>query len=397
MDRRLLVLALGMFAIGTDSFVVAGILPMVSRSMHVSVALVGQMVTLYAISYALLSPVVATVFAHWSRKRLLVSGLVVFVAGNVLTAISSSLTLMFASRLVSGLGAAMFSPTATAAGASLVTPELRGRALAVVIAGLTTATALGSPIGTVLGGIWDWRTTMWFVAALGLTSGVGVWILLPDMPSPPPVRLRQRLAPVADRRVALTLLTTLFTYCGAFISYTYISVMLDRVTHGDGSTLAGLLVIWGVSATVGNIVSGKLTDRVGSTRIINTVLILGSINFALMPITSAFLSTTVVALVIWGICGWGLLVPQQHRLLEIFPQTGALLMSLNSGAVYLGVSASGVLGAFGITFAGKYDLGWMSASFLVAAFVLAQLAHRLILRGGVSAAGVVLTPGPGHS
>jgi DHA1 family inner membrane transport protein len=396
MDRRLLVLALGMFALGTDSFVVAGILPMVSRSLHVSVALVGQMVTLYAISYALLSPVVATLFAHWSRKHLLVSGLVVFVVGNALTAISSSLTLIFASRLVAGLGAAMFSPTATAAGASLVAPELRGRALAVVIAGLTSATALGSPIGTVLGGIWDWRTTMWFVAALGFASGVGVWILLPDMPSPPPVRLRQRLAPLGDRRAALTLLTTLSTYCGAFIAYTYIGVMLDRVTHGDGNTLAGLLVVWGVSATVGNIVSGKLTDRIGSTRIINTVLVVGSINFALMPITSAFLSSTVVALVIWGICGWGLLVPQQHRLLEISPQTGALLMSLNSGAVYLGVSASGVLGAFGITFVGKYYLGWMSAAFLVAAFVLAQLAHRLILRGGVSAAGVVLTAKPSN-
>jgi DHA1 family inner membrane transport protein len=98
MDRPLLILALGMFALATDSFVVAGILPMVSRSMNASVALVGQMVTLYAISYALLSPVVATIFAHWSRKNLLVSGLVVFVVGNALTAMSTSLTLMFASR-----------------------------------------------------------------------------------------------------------------------------------------------------------------------------------------------------------------------------------------------------------------------------------------------------------
>jgi DHA1 family inner membrane transport protein len=129
-------------------------------------------------------------------------------------------------RLVAGLGAAMFSPTATAAGASLVAPESRGRALAVVIAGLTSATALGSPIGTVLGGMLDWRATMWFVAALGLASGVGIWFLLPDMPSPPPVSLKQRLAPLGDRRVAFTLLTTLSTYSGAFIAYTYIGVML---------------------------------------------------------------------------------------------------------------------------------------------------------------------------
>src|SRR5437899_643147 len=98
MDRRLIVLALGMFAIGTDSFVVAGILPEVSRSLNVTPALAGQMVTVYALSYALLSPVMAAAAARWPRKRLLLCGLGVFVAGNVLTAMAPSLELVLASR-----------------------------------------------------------------------------------------------------------------------------------------------------------------------------------------------------------------------------------------------------------------------------------------------------------
>src|ERR1700754_169547 len=158
MDRRLLILALGMFALGTDNFVVAGILPMVARSMNASVSLVGQMVTLYAISYAVLSPIMAAVTAHWPRKRLLLSGLAVFIIGNVATALAPTLTLLFVSRLVAGFGAAMFSPIATSVGASLVPPERRGRALAVVITGLTSGTALGSPIGTALSGFGAWRT-----------------------------------------------------------------------------------------------------------------------------------------------------------------------------------------------------------------------------------------------
>eukprot|EP01038_Epipyxis_sp_PR26KG_P002818 gene2818-3999_t len=79
MDRRLIVLAAGMFAIGTDSFVVAGILPQVAQSLGVSIGVAGQMVTLYALSYALLSPVIAATLAHWPRKRLLLAGLAVFV------------------------------------------------------------------------------------------------------------------------------------------------------------------------------------------------------------------------------------------------------------------------------------------------------------------------------
>ncbi|HEV7776816.1 MAG TPA: MFS transporter [Luteibacter sp.] len=384
MDRRLIALSLGMFALGTDSFVVAGILPMVSTSMGVSIALVGQMVTLYAISYALLSPVVAAVFAHWPRKQLLLSGLLVFIVGNVMSAMAPTLTVLFASRLIAGLGAAMFSPTATSTGASLVPPERRGHALAIVIAGLTSATALGSPIGTFLGGLGDWRITMWFVAALGVVSGLLIWMLLPQVPSPPPVGLRQRLAPLGDSRVVLTLLTTFSAYCGVFIVYTYIGVTLDRITHGNGNILAGLLLVWGISATVGNIISGKLTDRLGSRRIINTVLVAAAINFVLLPWSSAHVATTIVALIVWGICGWGLLVPQQHRLLGIFPATGPLLMGLNSAATYLGVSASGILGGFGITYLDKYHLGWFGACFIVVAFVLAQLSHRVIVKRAVA-------------
>jgi multidrug resistance protein len=217
-----------MFAIGTDSFVVAGVLGQVSASLGVSVALAGQMVTLYALSYAVLSPVIAAAAAHWPRKRLLLTGLAVFVLGNVVTALSPSIELVLASRLLAGLGAAMFSPTATAAGASLVPPEQRGRALAIVIAGLSSATALGAPLGTFIGGWLDWRATMWFVAAVGTLAAAGVAWRLPDIPNPPAVRLARRLAPLRDARVLLTLLTTWLVYAGLFLVYTYIGSSFGR-------------------------------------------------------------------------------------------------------------------------------------------------------------------------
>src|SRR5471030_1969428 len=181
MDRRLIVLAAGMFAIGTDSFVVAGILPNVSKSLGVSVGVAGQMVTVYALSYALLSPVIA----------------------------------------------------ATATGASLVPPEKRARALAIVIAGLSSATALGAPMGTFLGGLGDWRTTMWFVTIVGMAASVAVYLMLPSIPALPTVTLRQRLAPLKDSRVAMTLLTTLVSYSGFFAVYTYVGVSFDRATGGQ--------------------------------------------------------------------------------------------------------------------------------------------------------------------
>jgi predicted MFS family arabinose efflux permease len=379
-DRRLFVLAAGMFAIGTDSFVVAGILPEVSKSLGVSIAVAGQMVTVYALSYALLSPVIAATAAHWPRKRLLLAGLAVFVLGNLVTAIAPTIEWVLASRLLAGLGAAMFSPTATATGASLVPPEKRARALAIVIGGLSGATALGSPIGTFIGGLGDWRTTMWFVTVVGLVAGLGVYMMLPSIPPLPVVTLRQRLAPLKDSRITLTLLTTLVAYSGLFAVYTYVGVTFDRVTAGQPDVLAALLLLWGIAATVGNFAAGTLTDRFGSRLIINGSLAIAAIDFALMPWTTAHLWSSALALVVWGLCGWGLLVPQQHRLITLSPSSAPLLLGLNSAALYVGVSASGVIGAAGITLLDRHQLGLIGAAFIALALVIAQQAYRLIRR-----------------
>jgi predicted MFS family arabinose efflux permease len=386
MDRRLLALAAGMFAVGTDSFVVAGILPQVAGSLNVSVSVAGQMVTVYALSYALLSPLIAAFASHWPRKRLLLAGLAVFIVGNMITALAPTMGWVLFSRLIAGLGAAMYSPTATASGAALAPPEKRAQALAVVIAGLSSATALGSPLGSFIGSLGNWRDTLWFVSAVGLVAAVAVHLMLPAIAALPSASLRQRLAPLRDSRVALTLLTTLAAYAGMFSVYTYMGVSFDRATGGRPEVLAGLLLLWGVAATVGNLAAGRLTDRYGSRVIINGAIAVLVLNFLAMPWTSATLPTAAIALVIWGLCGWGLVVPQQARLISIAPAAAPLLMGLNSAALYVGVSIAGVAGATGITLMDRHLLGLIAAIPIMLALVLAQLASRHIKQSAYAAA-----------
>jgi Arabinose efflux permease len=380
MYGRLSVLALGTFAIGTDSFVVAGILPQVATSLEVSVGAAGQLVTVFALSYAVLSPVMAAVTAHWPRRRVLLGGLAVLVVGNALTATLPTFELVLASRALAGLGAAMFTPTASGVAASLVPPAQRGRALALVMAGLSGATALGAPIGTVIGSSGDWRTTMWFVAALAAVAFVGVAALLPVVATPPAVTLAQRLAPARDARIALTLLTTVLVLTGLYTVYTYVSVSYDRATGGDGTRLAGLLFAFGLAATVGNLVSGALTDRFGNRRIINAAVAIVAVDFALMPWSSAAWPTAVWAIVVWGLCGWGVLVPQQHRLIQIAGAGAPLAIALNAAAIYLAVSVSGLTGALGITLVGAHHLGLVGSLFIGLGLVAAEQAWARLRR-----------------
>jgi DHA1 family inner membrane transport protein len=373
MDRRLLMLALGMFAVGTDNFVVAGILPGVAGSLHTTVSLAGQMVTVYALSYAVMAPVMAAVAGAWPRKFLLVCALGIFVAGNIISAVATDLNTVLASRALAGLGAAMFAPTALGVAALLGDPTRRGRALATVTAGLAAATALGAPIGTFIGGLGSWRSTLWFVAALGLTAMIGVWALLRSVPQPARFTLRERLAPVRDIRIALTLLTSLFAFGGFLMVYSYAGLVLFPVTGGDARVLAGMLLIWGVAATLGNMLAGHLVDRFESRRIIQVSLCVAIINFCALPWTSTHIASAAIALTIWGLIGWGLIVPQQHRLVNIAPQVAPLLMALNNTATYTGLACSGVLGGVALLFIEPQYLSIVGAGLIAIALVLAVL------------------------
>ncbi|MFF2194711.1 MFS transporter [Streptomyces sp. NPDC058157] len=379
--RPLLTLATAMFAIGTDSFVIAGILPDAAHSLDVPLGTASWLLTAYALTYALLGPVMAALTTQWPRRTLFLTGFTLFTTGNLLTAYVPLFPLALAARALAGLGGAMITPAAVAAATALAPPERRGRAIATVMTGLSAATALGSPLGTALAGLThNWRTTMLFVTALGLLAAAGTALYLPTLPTPPTIPLRTRLTPLTDHRIGLTLLTTLLAYTGLYTVYSFIGPALDRATHDNGTTLAALLFAWGLAATAGTLASGPLTDRYGSRRIINTALTLAAVNFALLPWTSAHLPTTLAALTLWGLCGWGLLAPQTHRLITTLPTAAPLLTGLASAAVYVGVAIAPVAGQAGLTRLGPHWLGPVGATLITLALVTAEAAHTAIHR-----------------
>jgi DHA1 family inner membrane transport protein len=381
MFRRLFALAIGTFAIGTDGFVVAGILPDVSRSLDVSIAEAGQLITVFSMVYALMSPTMAAATARWNRKRLLLSALAMFVFGNVLTAIAPTFGLVLASRVVAAVGAAAYFSAATAVAVTLVRPEQRGRALAVVLGGTTMAVAFGAPIGSLIGSYTNWRATMWFVTVLGALCLLSIAVALPEVPKLPPVSLAQRLAPLKDARVTTVLSTTMLAFLGLYSVYTYMSVSFDRATAGSARTLTLLLFSWGVASILGNWAGGRLTDKLGNRAVINAVLAILVVDFALMPFSGAHLGTAIVALVVWSVVGFALLVPLQHRLVGVAPTVGPVVLGLNSSALFIAISLSGLVGAGAMTLVGAHNIGLLAAVGLALALIMAEIANRLIARG----------------
>ena len=285
----------------------------------------------------------------------------------------------------------MYAPIATGTGATIVAPEHRGQAIGVIVAGLTAATALGSPIGTVIGGLADWRWTMYFVSAMGLAAALGIIGLLRNVPLPPRISLNARLSPLRDSRVGWTLLTTFLGMAGNFLVYIYFSVVFDRVL-ANAVVFGLLLVVWGTCGTVTNIALSRVLDQVSASHVMLVVLTVQAAVMALLPWASASLWPSVVAIAVWGAAGWGIQSPQQYRLVTVAPAVAPILLGLNTAATYLGVTIAGVLGAFGIHLFGAHYLSFLSVAIFFLAILTSHMAGRRIADHGVTRSPVRLRP-----
>ncbi|MFC6897368.1 MFS transporter [Nonomuraea dietziae] len=241
MTPKLYALALGNFAVGTGMFVTAGLVLPIAGDLGISPSAAGQLMTVFALAYALLSPVLAALTAKLSKRRLLLIGLGVLAAGNALTALSPTFGLMLGTRVIAAAGAAMVTPVASAVATALVGPERRGRALALVMGGLTVASAIGVPLGTWMGDVAGWRSALWLVVGLAAVGFAAVALVVPDVRLPASTRIRDRFTPLADRGVLAVLLTQLLIFAGGFSAYTYLGSLIDL-------PLAAVLWAWGSAA-----------------------------------------------------------------------------------------------------------------------------------------------------
>ncbi|WP_214409704.1 MFS transporter [Sphaerisporangium fuscum] len=369
------VLAFGAFAVGTDGFVVAGLLPPIATSLHVSVAAAGQLVTVFAIAYAVFAPVLAALTASWPRRRVLVTALTLFAVGNAVTALAPGFGLILASRVIAGAGAAMFTATASATAAMLAGERERGRAISIVMLGMTSSLVLGAPLGTVIGGLLDWRITMWVVTALALLAVPAIAWRLPPVHGNGSRGLRAFLAPLRDRRIIAVLATTVVAFVGIYIPYTYISEIFAPAASG-GSTLAVLLLAFGLAGTAGNLTAGRLADRYGPRRVIVIVTLTLAAAFVLTPLGRDTLAAAVVAVVVTGFLSFSVTTPQQHLMITMAGPGSGMVTSLYQSALYLAVSLSGALGAFGLEWQGAARLPWLAALLMLAAAVLTAVTAR---------------------
>jgi predicted MFS family arabinose efflux permease len=374
--RPVLMLALGAFALGTDAFVISGVLPKIASDLGVTLPQAGLLITVFSGVYAFAAPIMAVVTGTASRRFVLMVSLACFTAANVLAAVAPSFGIMIVARAAAALVAGLYMPAASATAATVAPISERGRALAAVLSGLTVATALGVPIGTLIGQGLNWRYTFLFVAALSTLAWGALARALPPVPPAPIVSIRERMAAIAIPGVLGALTVTAVAVMGVFSVYTYLAWFASETAHLEGISITVIYFVFGVCAVASNLVSGWLIDRHPPRRIVTLslsgmVIVFGALwlfSRATLPRpTAVVILTALVAC--WAVVGWMFAPAQQKRLLHMAGPVGTIVLSLNSSAIYLGQAAAGILGG-ALLIRGPRTLTLVAAGCEVAAMVI---------------------------
>ncbi|MEX0371061.1 MAG: MFS transporter [Tateyamaria sp.] len=345
------------FLIGVGAFVIVGVLEPLGADFDITPASAGSLMTVYALGYAVLSPVLVALTGAVGRRRVMAFGLSLFLAAALMSALAPNMTVLSVARILAAAGAGMFTPVAAAVAAALYPVEIRARVLAAVFFGLTLAQVVGVPAGSWIAYTFGWRWAFWLVVGLSAPAIALIWAFVPKGLSFQPVSLRDLGGVLRNGRMMLAVLFT-GTFLGAiYVLYTYIAPLLSHtMNYGrDGVTL--VLAIFGAGAVIGNIAGGIMADRIGWAR---TLILLCVLQIVTMPFFSMLPQPDAVLMglaLLWATSGWAFMAGQQMRLIGLAGPQAPVVLALNAAAIYVGAAAGSAVGAwvietFGIVYVG---------------------------------------------
>ena len=339
----LLALATGAFAIGTTEFTPMGLLPVIADGVQVGIPTAGMLVTAYAVGVMVGAPVMTLLFSRFGKRAALMALMVIFTAGNLLSALSPNYATLLLSRLLTSLNHGAFFGIGAVVAASVVPREKQASAIAAMFMGLTIANIGGVPAATWLGQQLGWRLAFAATAGLGVLTILALWLALPRGKPGARPDVRRELAVLTRPEVLLAMGTTVLGSGAMFALYTYVAPLLADITHAGPNFVAFALVLIGVGFTLGNSLGGRLADRSldGATQLLLASLVAIML---VLPFAMASHAGAAIGLVLWGAAAFGLVPPLQMRVMQSAAQAPGLASSVNVGAFNLGNALGAALG-----------------------------------------------------
>ncbi|MEU2970132.1 MFS transporter [Streptomyces ardesiacus] len=368
---RLLSLTLAAFSIGISEFVLVGLLPAIADDVHTDLGTAGLLVTVYALAITLLSPLLTSWLSRYDPRTALSGLMALFALGNLAVAASPNLLGLMLGRAVAGAAHGTVFALGAPVAASLVPKDRAGRAIALMFLGLTVAMVVGVPAGTAVGTAIGWRATFVIVAVLGLVAALAVWALIPSSPGGQGVRLREQLALLSHRSLALTYSVTALGFGATFAVFTYLEPLLTKHAGYTTTGVTWVLVIFGAATVAGNLTGGRLTDHRGAVFAIRTALAGLIVSLAALMVTQEHPVLAAVNIAAWGVFAFLISPAVQTHAVALAsahgPGAEKAASGLNIAAFNAGIAAASFTGGLVLDHGDPARTPWVAIAFALAA------------------------------
>ncbi|WP_415843984.1 MFS transporter [Staphylococcus gallinarum] len=374
---RVVTFILSIFIVGMVEMMVAGIMNLMSHDLNVSEAIIGQLVTLYAITFAIAGPILVKLTNRFSPKPVLLWTLLAFIVGNLMIAMAPNFTILVVGRIISSAAAALIVVKILALTALLTAPQNRGKMIGIVYSGFSGANVFGVPIGTIIGDLVGWRYTFIFIVIVSVLVGILMYIYIPNSniePSPNNDNKQQTKQATTGRilrpiEVAKYLAITFLLLVANSVTFIYINPLMLSGGH-DLSFVSIALLINGVAGMIGTSMGGFLSDKLTSKRWLTIATIL----FIVMLLSLNFFLTGTVMLLaiifIWNIMQWSTNPAVQSGIIEHVDGDTSQVMSWNMSSLNAGIAIGGVVGGLVVSNLDVHATTYFSATIGVIALII---------------------------
>lgn len=341
---RIYLLTFISFLIGTAEYIIAGILEQIALDLRLAVPVVGQMITVFSIAFAVGTPVVITLTAQADRKQLLMVFMLIFAFSNLVMVAQTSYGWLNASRALSGLSAGVVEVVLLTLAAVLAAPGKKASAIAMVVVGFSAALVVGVPLGRVVSEAMDWRYIFGALGALTLISLVLVANMIPGTQGEAAVPLKQQLKLLKNRQISLVYVMTFFWISAFSIIYSYISPFLSGVSGMAADEISVMLLICGVASILGSQLGGRFTDKSGYARTLYVGLGVHCTVLALFFLFGHSSMAMYALLVFWSMAAWSSGPALQFRLISLAPESTSIIFSFYTSMIQFGMAAGAMIG-----------------------------------------------------
>ncbi|MFS0562223.1 MFS transporter [Terribacillus sp. 179-K 1B1 HS] len=344
MNFRVFILAISVISVGLVELIVGGILPTIADDLHVSIGQAGQLITVFALVYALSGPVLYTLTANIERKKLLLLTLGVFVLGNVVTYVSPSFLFVMIARVITAMSTALIIVLSLTIAAKIVQPQHRAKAIGLIYMGISSSLVLGVPIGIIISDAFGWRMLFLFIGLMALLSMILIAFTLDRIEVEQVQSLKSQLKALRNKKMLTAHLTMLFLLAGHYTIYAYFTPFLEFELNLNTQWISICYFIFGIAAVAGGAFGGSLADKFGSKVSIILVVASFAIILFVLPFSTASFPLFLVVMVIWAALSWSLAPPLQNYIVETDAETAGIHQSFNNSALQIGISLGSLVG-----------------------------------------------------